>query len=133
MIICVNDVYLVYLAGIHGTKTVCGEVAHDACTPMHILQAAFCIVLGGTAQVLLHLGIPQLGDVIYAYLALKELLLYLISACTHAVDVSVGSYLCVRMLLDVSVGSCLHVQMLWMYLLAYICMYTCCRYISWPV
>ena len=72
--------YLVDLAGIHGTKTVCREVSHDASTPVHILQAALCIVLRGAAQVLLHLAVPQLGNIVDADLALQNLLLYLVPA-----------------------------------------------------
>lgn len=45
---------------------------------MHVLQAALCIVFWGAAKVLLHLAVPQLGNVINADLALQNLLLYLI-------------------------------------------------------
>ena len=61
----------------HGSEGVCGEVPKQPAAPVHVLQAALGVRRGHVAQVLVHLLIPQLGDV----LDLRD-----VGSCSHRRD-----------------------------------------------
>ncbi len=68
------------LRRVHGAERVAREVAERAVGPVNVLHAAILVVtLGGEPQPLLHLGVPQRGDVRHLDATLHQIALQLVA------------------------------------------------------